>query len=154
MPSPCVVYRPQTQHSLRLSIGASPYFADLPSYDAESGSLAFRPRHFLSLPSDPAVTSNALASRIVFPLVKGDPAFFQAGGFLGFAKQTKKAHVLRHGLMIPIKRRTKSSSLCSAFFILLGKCLYRVYGTEKDNLSRLIKFFKNFLYIKQKEPQF
>jgi hypothetical protein len=62
----------------------------LPSYDAESGSLAFRPRHFLSLPSDPAVTSNALASRIVFPLVKGDPAFFQAGGFLGFAKQTKK----------------------------------------------------------------
>jgi hypothetical protein len=72
----------------------------LPSYDAESGSLAFRPRHFLSLPSDPAVTSNALASRIVFPLVKGDPAFFQAGGFLGFAKQTKKRDAMKHPFFI------------------------------------------------------
>jgi len=36
---------------------------------AEAGSLSLWTIHFLSLPSDPAVTSNALAIRIVFPLV-------------------------------------------------------------------------------------
>ena len=45
------------------------YFARLPSRAAVSGSLSLCAAHFLSLPSDPAVASNALAIRIVFPLI-------------------------------------------------------------------------------------
>ncbi|MBL0379383.1 MAG: hypothetical protein JKP90_06880 [Desulfofustis sp. PB-SRB1] len=50
------------------------YFARLPFRNAESGSLTLCTAHFLSLPSDPAVTSNALAIQIVFPLVGVTPA--------------------------------------------------------------------------------
>jgi len=39
--------------------------------DAESSSLSLCTAHFILLPSEPAVTSNALAIRIVFPLVGG-----------------------------------------------------------------------------------
>jgi len=53
---------------------ASRYFGRLPSRTAESGSFALCTAHFLSLPSDPTVTSNALAIRIVFPLVGVTPA--------------------------------------------------------------------------------
>ena len=59
--------------------GASRYFARLPTHNAESGSLALCTVHFLLLPSDPAVTSNALAIRIVFPLVGVTPAFRRLG---------------------------------------------------------------------------
>jgi len=52
---------------------ASRYFARSPTRSAESGSLALCAVHFLSLPSDPAVTSNALAIRIVFPLAGVTP---------------------------------------------------------------------------------
>ena len=45
------------------------YFARLSSRVTESGSLALCAAYFLSLPSDPAVAGNALAIRIVFPLV-------------------------------------------------------------------------------------
>ena len=45
------------------------YLARLPTRCAESGSLTLCAVHFLSLPSDPAVTSNALAIRIVFHLI-------------------------------------------------------------------------------------
>jgi len=55
------------------------YFARLPSRTAESGLLAPCTVHFLLLPSDPAVTSNALAIRIVFPLVEVTPAFHRLG---------------------------------------------------------------------------
>ena len=48
---------------------ASRLFARLPSRTAVSGSLTLCVAHFLSLPSDPAVASNALAIRIVFPLI-------------------------------------------------------------------------------------
>jgi hypothetical protein len=99
----------------------------LPSYDAESGSLAFRPRHFLSLPSDPAVTSNALASRIVFPLVKGDPAFFQAGGFLGFAKHTKKA--LNNKLFSASKKK-RLATTCSPTVLTAVPSALEVLTTE------------------------
>jgi len=58
---------------------ASRYFARLPSRTAESGSLPLCTDHFLSLPSDPAVTSNALAIRIVFPLVGVTPASRRLG---------------------------------------------------------------------------
>ncbi|BCO09846.1 hypothetical protein GF1_22220 [Desulfolithobacter dissulfuricans] len=58
---------------------ASRYCARLPTYDAESGSLTLCTAHFLSLPSDPAVASNALAIRIVFPLVGVTPAFRRLG---------------------------------------------------------------------------
>jgi len=49
------------------------YFARLPTRKAESGLLALCATYFLSLPSDPTVTSNALAIRIVFPLVGATP---------------------------------------------------------------------------------
>jgi len=47
----------------------------IPTLDAESGLLTLCTAHFLLLPSDPAVTSNALAIRIVFPLVGVTPGF-------------------------------------------------------------------------------
>jgi len=55
------------------------YFARLPTRTAESGSLTLCTAHFLLLPSDPAVTSNALAIRIVFPLVGVTPGFSRLG---------------------------------------------------------------------------
>ena len=55
------------------------YFARLPTYDAKSGSLALCTAHFLLLPSDPAVAGNALAIRIVFPLVGVTPTFRRLG---------------------------------------------------------------------------
>ena len=58
---------------------ASRYFARLPTRYAESGSLTLCTAHFLSLPSDPAVTSNALAIRIVFPLIRVTPALRRLG---------------------------------------------------------------------------
>jgi hypothetical protein len=45
------------------------YFARLPIVYAESGSFALCAVHLLSLPSDPIVTNNALAIRIIFPTV-------------------------------------------------------------------------------------
>jgi len=48
---------------------ASRYFAHLPTLDAESGSLTLCAVFFLLLPSDPSVTRNALAIRIIFPLI-------------------------------------------------------------------------------------
>jgi hypothetical protein len=59
---------------------ASRYFARSPTREAVSGSLALCAVHFLSLPSDPAVTSNALAIRIVFPLVGATPVSFNRPG--------------------------------------------------------------------------
>ncbi|MHC4363166.1 MAG: hypothetical protein ACYSTZ_10085 [Planctomycetota bacterium] len=55
---------------------ASRYFTRLPTRAAESGSLTLCATHFLSLPSDPAVASDALAIRIVFPLVGVTPTSF------------------------------------------------------------------------------
>jgi hypothetical protein len=59
---------------------ASRLFARLPTRAAVSGSLALCAAHFLSLPSDPAVASNALAIRIVFPLIRVTPASFSRPG--------------------------------------------------------------------------
>jgi hypothetical protein len=59
--------------------GALRYFARLPTRTAESGSLSLCTAHFLLLPSDPAVASNALATRIVFPLVGVTPGFSRLG---------------------------------------------------------------------------
>ena len=59
---------------------ASRYVARLPSRTAETGSLTLCVAHFLSLPSDPAVASNALAIQIVFPLVGVTPASFSRPG--------------------------------------------------------------------------
>jgi hypothetical protein len=56
------------------------YLARLPPRYAESGSLTLCAVHFLSLPSDPAVTSNALAIRIDFPLVGATPVSFNRPG--------------------------------------------------------------------------
>jgi hypothetical protein len=79
---------------------ASSLFANLPLYPAESGLLSLCTTHFLLLPSDPAVTSNALAIRIAFPLVRAAPSSLRrsgippspvpATGFARFAGQTKK----------------------------------------------------------------
>jgi hypothetical protein len=62
---------PTLTHSTGLTrYRASRFLARSPTRKAVSGSLALCAAHFLSLPSDPAVTSNALAIRIVFPLVR------------------------------------------------------------------------------------
>jgi hypothetical protein len=55
------------------------YFARLPFRYAESGSFALCTTHFLSLPSDPTVASNALAIRIIFPLIRVMPAYRRPG---------------------------------------------------------------------------
>jgi hypothetical protein len=79
---------------------ASRYFARLPTHTAESGSLALCAAHFLSLPSDPAVTSNAIAIQIVFPLVGVTPASCS-----------------RPGLPIPLgKQKTPLSETKRGFF--------------------------------------
>ena len=64
------------------------------------GTLAFEQRHNskyrysklggLSLPSDHAVANNALAIRIIFPLIRMMPVFFQQAGFTSSAGQTQK----------------------------------------------------------------
>jgi hypothetical protein len=64
---------------IRSGYWASRYFARLPFRMAESGSLSLWTVHFLSFPSDPAVTCNALAIRIVFPLVGVTPAIRRLG---------------------------------------------------------------------------
>jgi hypothetical protein len=72
---------------------ASRLFARLPSRAAVSGSLALCAAHFLSLPSDPAVTSNALAIWIVFPLIRVTPASFSRPGLPApLGKQIRQSH--------------------------------------------------------------
>ena len=71
---------------------ASRYLARSPTREAVSGSLALCAAHFLSLPSDPAVTGNALAIRIVFPLVGATPVSFNRPGLPAtLGKQDNKA---------------------------------------------------------------
>ena len=71
----------------------SSYFADLSAHAAVSGSLALRAVYLLSLPSDPAVTGDALAIRIDFPLLGVSRTSFSPTGFAGFAGQTKSARL-------------------------------------------------------------
>lgn len=59
---------------------ASPYFAGLPTHWAESGLLALCAVHLLSLPSDLTLAADALAIRIVFPLIRVTPASFSGPG--------------------------------------------------------------------------
>jgi hypothetical protein len=69
---------------------ASRYLARLPTRYAESGSLSLCAVHFLSLPSDPAVTSNALAIRIDFPLVGATSVSFNRPGLPATLGKPKK----------------------------------------------------------------
>ena len=67
-------------HTMKLTrYWTSRYYARLSFHDAESGSLKLCTTHFLLLPSDPAVTSSALAIRIIFPLVGVMPACRRLG---------------------------------------------------------------------------
>lgn len=59
---------------------AFPLFARLPSAHAVSGSLPLCTVPFLSLPSDPSVTSGALVIRIYFPLIGALPLSFKRPG--------------------------------------------------------------------------
>jgi hypothetical protein len=68
------------------------YFARLPTRVAESGSLTLCAAYFLSLPSDPAVASNALAIRIVFPLVGVTPVSSNRPGLPATLGKQKKTH--------------------------------------------------------------
>ncbi|WP_158075207.1 hypothetical protein, partial [Salinivibrio kushneri] len=68
---------------------ASRYFARLPTYQAETGSLALCASNFLSLPSDPAVGQQRPCESDYLPLSRGDSGFFQPDGFASFAGQTK-----------------------------------------------------------------
>ena len=70
---------------------ALPYFAGLPTHWAESGSLALCAVHFLSLPSDPNLAVDALAIRIVFPLIGATPASFSGPGLFAPLGKQKKA---------------------------------------------------------------
>jgi hypothetical protein len=67
------------------------YLARLPTRSAESGSLTLCAVHFLSLPSDPAVTSNALAIRIVFPLIGVTPVSLNRPGLPATLGKPRKA---------------------------------------------------------------
>ncbi len=58
----------------------SRYFARSSPHAAESGSLSLRAACLLLLPSDPTVASDALAIRILFPLVGAMPASFGRPG--------------------------------------------------------------------------
>lgn len=81
------------KHTIQLTkYMTSPYFAGLSLYCAESGSLALCTTLFLRLPSDPTVTSNALAVLDCLPLGRGDTCMPQAG-FASYAGQTKKASI-------------------------------------------------------------
>jgi len=70
-----------------------PYFAGLSSYHAESGSLSLCADYFLLLPSDPIVTNNALAIRIVFPSVGVTPVSFDRTDLSALLSKQKKAHL-------------------------------------------------------------
>jgi len=75
------------------------YFARLPTYSAESGLLTLCAVYFLLLPSDPAVTSNALAIRIIFPLIRVIPPSFRRLGLpTSLGKQKSRIHVCEHDL--------------------------------------------------------
>ncbi len=67
------------------------YFARLPLYLAESGSLSLCTSNFLWLPSDPAVSQQRPCHSDYLPLSQGDTDFFQSVGFASFAGQTKKS---------------------------------------------------------------
>ena len=69
------------------------YLARLPTRYAESGLLSLCAVHFLSLPSDPAVTSNALAIRIDFPLVGATSVSFNRPGLPATLGKPKKAPI-------------------------------------------------------------
>jgi len=71
------------------------YLARLPSRNAESGLLALCAVHFLSLPSDPAVTSNALAIRIVFPPIGATPVSSNRPGLPATLGKPKKEGELK-----------------------------------------------------------
>ena len=66
--TPCVQSHPFKRSKLS-RIWAFPLFARLPTYHASFGLLALCTTHLLRLPSDPVVTNNALANRIIFPPV-------------------------------------------------------------------------------------
>ena len=88
---------------------ASRYLARLPTRYAESGSLSLCAVHFLSLPSDPAVTSSALAIRIDFPLVRATSVSFNRPGLpatLGKPRMATKDRTL-----VAIVLRTKRLSI-------------------------------------------
>uniref|UniRef100_UPI000B31D1DD hypothetical protein n=1 Tax=Salinivibrio costicola TaxID=51367 RepID=UPI000B31D1DD len=100
--SGCGARLPQLLHwlpvrdaTLKHSIGlteywALRYFARLPTYQAEAGSLSLCASNFLSLPSDPAVGQQRPCDSDYLPLSRGDSGFFQPDGFASFAGQTKK----------------------------------------------------------------
>ncbi len=66
------------------------YFARLPPYHAESGSLSLCTSNFLWLPSDLAVSQQRPCHSDYLPLSLGGTGFFLPVGFASFAGQTKK----------------------------------------------------------------
>jgi len=71
--------------------GALRYLARLPIIYAESGSFALCAVYLLSLPSDPIVTNNALAIRIIFPTVGAMLSSFRKPGLPAMPGKLKKA---------------------------------------------------------------
>ena len=93
------------------------YLARLPTRCAESGSLTLCAVHFLSLPSDPAVTSNALAIRIDFPLVGATSVSFNRPGLpatLGKPKKRPRTDQRRSEQLDFLKDQASSNTACAA----------------------------------------
>ncbi|WP_165905473.1 hypothetical protein [Parashewanella spongiae] len=76
------------------------YFARLPLYYAESGSLSLCTSNFLWLPSDLAVSQQRPCHSNYLPLSLGDTGFFLPVGFASFAGQTKKSDSLSRFLTV------------------------------------------------------
>lgn len=104
---------------------ASRYFARLPTCTAVSGSLSLCTVHFLLLPSDPSVAGDALAIRIIFPLVGAMPASSGRPGLpasLGKQKTAPKGGVFPDFIRCTfyvLSTSFLSSSTASAFMVKL-----------------------------------
>jgi len=104
---------PILNHSSSLSeYRASPYFAGLPTASAESGSLSLCTIHFLSLPSDPSVTRNALAIQIDFPSDGVSPLSFKRTGLPALPGKQKAptTEVMRALVLGLLKKRAFNNS--------------------------------------------
>jgi hypothetical protein len=67
---------------------------------AESGSLALCTVYFLLLPSDPIVTNDALAIRIIFPLIGVMSLSFKRSGLPALLGKQKTLHEnAEHGVI-------------------------------------------------------
>ena len=104
----------------------SPYLAGLSAHAAVSGSLALRAVYLLSLPSDPAVTGDALAIRIDFPLLGVSRTSFSPPGLPASPGKPKSPPSLGRpdGLGIIIYKRGTTYVM---FFKALSMSIFSIF---------------------------